>query len=144
MDSHVAAMAAEVERLVDQRVPETTRLALQENAEMKARLSELSEQARLVMKEKSALQDRKSRLSADVDVLEEMLSELTRKSCVRKKVRGNLSGLVYVKNKQFAKNISPPSGDRAADGEVSAAAGGAGRLHTGASAASLRAQRHPG
>lgn len=99
MDSHVAAMAAEVERLVDQRVPETTRLALQENAEMKARLSELSEQARLVMKEKSALQDRKSRLSADVDVLEEMLSELTRKSCIHKKVRGNLSGLVYVKNK---------------------------------------------
>ncbi|XP_044051952.1 cilia- and flagella-associated protein 157-like isoform X2 [Siniperca chuatsi] len=86
MESHVAVMAAEVQHLVDQKVPETTRLALQENTEVKALFSQLSEQARVLMGENSALRDRKSRLSVDVDILEQMLSEMSRKSCIRKKV----------------------------------------------------------
>ncbi|XP_032370898.1 cilia- and flagella-associated protein 157 [Etheostoma spectabile] len=86
MESHVAAMAAEVQHLVDQKLPETTRLALQENSEVKAQISQLSEQTRVLMEENSALRDRKSRLSVDVDILEKMLSEMSRKSCIRKKV----------------------------------------------------------
>lgn len=83
----MAAMAAEVQHLVDQKVPETTRLALQENSEVKAQISQLSEQTHVLMEENSALRDRKSRLSVDVDILEQMLSETSRKSCIRKKVR---------------------------------------------------------
>ncbi|KAF1389565.1 hypothetical protein PFLUV_G00074720 [Perca fluviatilis] len=86
MESHVAAMAAEVQHLVDQKVPETTRLALQENSEVKAQISQLSEQTHVLMEENSALRERKSRLSVDVDILEQMLSETSRKSCIRKKV----------------------------------------------------------
>ncbi|XP_071340021.1 cilia- and flagella-associated protein 157-like [Trachinotus anak] len=86
MESHVAAMAAEVQQLVDLKVPETTRLALQENTEVRAQLSQLSEQTHVLMKENSALQDRKSKLSVDVDILEHMISELSRTSCIRKKV----------------------------------------------------------
>ncbi|XP_056232195.1 cilia- and flagella-associated protein 157-like [Seriola aureovittata] len=86
MESHVAAMEAEVKQLVDQKVPETTRLALQENTEARAQLNQLSEQTHILMKENSALLDRKTKLSVDVDILEHMLSELSRKSCIRKKV----------------------------------------------------------
>ncbi|XP_070820786.1 cilia- and flagella-associated protein 157-like [Chaetodon trifascialis] len=86
VEGHVAAMAAEVQHLVDQKVPETTRLALQENTEVKAQFSLLSEQAQVLMGENSALRDRKSQLSVDVDILEQMLSETSRQSCIRKKV----------------------------------------------------------
>ncbi|XP_035513720.1 cilia- and flagella-associated protein 157-like [Morone saxatilis] len=86
MESHVAAMAAEVQHLVDQKVPETTRLALQENTEVKALFSQLSEQAQVLVVENSALRGRKCKLSVDVDILEQMLSETSRQSCIRKRV----------------------------------------------------------
>ncbi|XP_042076065.1 cilia- and flagella-associated protein 157-like isoform X1 [Haplochromis burtoni] len=86
MESHAAAMAAEVQLLVDQKVPETTRLALQENAEVKARVGQLSEQVQILMEENAALRGCKSQLSTDVESLEEMLRETSRTSCVRKKV----------------------------------------------------------
>ncbi|XP_063346728.1 cilia- and flagella-associated protein 157-like [Pelmatolapia mariae] len=86
MESHAAAMAAEVQLLVDQKVPETTRLALQENTEVKARVGQLSEQVQVLMEENTALRGCKSQLSVDVENLEEMLRETSRTSCVRKKV----------------------------------------------------------
>ncbi|KAK2838070.1 hypothetical protein Q5P01_015282 [Channa striata] len=86
VQSFEAAMAAEVQQLVDQKVPETTRLALQDNAELKSQLGELSGQTKVLMRENSALQERKTQLSLDVDILEKMLSEMTRQSCIRKKV----------------------------------------------------------
>lgn len=98
MESHVAAMAAELQHLVDQKVPETTRLALQENTEVKARFGQLSERTLVLMEENSALRGRKSRLSLDVDVLEQMLSETSRKSCIRKKV----GGLGIITDKQIS------------------------------------------
>ncbi|KAF3695411.1 Cilia- and flagella-associated protein 157 [Channa argus] len=48
VESFEAAMAAEVQQLVNRKVPETTRLALQENVELKSQLSELSAQAQVV------------------------------------------------------------------------------------------------
>ncbi|XP_069034602.1 cilia- and flagella-associated protein 157-like [Embiotoca jacksoni] len=86
LESHVAAMAAEVQHLVDQKVPETTRLALEENAEVKARFSHLSEKTDVLWKENAALRDRKSQLKVDVDILEETLSKTSRTSCIRKRV----------------------------------------------------------
>uniref|UniRef100_A0A8C2WRL3 Cilia- and flagella-associated protein 157 n=1 Tax=Cyclopterus lumpus TaxID=8103 RepID=A0A8C2WRL3_CYCLU len=91
MEGHVATMAAEVQHLVDQKVPATTRSALQENAEVKARIGQLSAQTLSLMGENSALQDCKNRLGVDVDLLEEMLRETSRKSCVRKKVAEQLT-----------------------------------------------------
>lgn len=90
MESHVAAMAEEVQHLVDQNLPETTRMALQENTELKIQLSQLSEQAHALMKGNSGLQEQKSKLSLDVDILENMLSKMTRQSCSRKKARDDL------------------------------------------------------
>lgn len=87
MESHAAAMAAEVQLLVDQKVPEMTRLVLQENAEVKARVGQLSEQVQILMEENAALRGCKSQLSMDVENLEEMLRDTSRTSCVRKKVR---------------------------------------------------------
>ncbi|KAI3371952.1 hypothetical protein L3Q82_006826 [Scortum barcoo] len=86
MQSHVAAMEAQVQHLVNQKIPETTRSALQQNAEFKAQMNQLSEQTQVLMGKNSALRDRKSRLSVDVDILEQMLSETSRQSCIRKKV----------------------------------------------------------
>lgn len=85
MQRIAAAMAAEAQHVANQKVPETTRLAL-ENTEMKARFSQLSEQILVLMGENSVLRDRKSMLSVDVDILEQMLSEMSRQSCIRKKV----------------------------------------------------------
>lgn len=88
MQSQVAAIAAEVQHKVNQKIPEATRLALEENTEVKARLSQLSEHTLVLMRENGALRDHKSQLSLDVDSLEEMFREVSRQSCIRKKVRG--------------------------------------------------------
>ncbi|XP_058492601.1 cilia- and flagella-associated protein 157-like isoform X2 [Solea solea] len=86
MESHVAAMEVEMQQQVDQKVPEMSRLALRENAEVRVQFIQLTEQAQVLMMENSGLQGRVSQLSADVGNLEQMLSKLSRKSCVRKKV----------------------------------------------------------
>ncbi|CAN9512859.1 unnamed protein product [Ophioblennius macclurei] len=86
MECHLAAVAAEVEQQVEQKVPESTRRALQENREAEARFGQLSQHVEVLTEENAALRDRRSRLSVDVDVLQQMLSQTTRTSCVRKKV----------------------------------------------------------
>lgn len=85
-------MAAEVQQQVEQKIPLTTRLALQENTEVRAQFSKLSEQALVVIKENSTLRERKNQLKVDVDNLEEMLSKTSRQSCMSKKVRERLDG----------------------------------------------------
>ncbi|KAL3054483.1 hypothetical protein OYC64_017426 [Pagothenia borchgrevinki] len=86
MESHVAVMAAEVQQLVEQKVPEAARSALQENAEVRSLISQLSEQNHDLMEENFALRERKGRLRVEVENLEEMLRETSRQSCVHKKV----------------------------------------------------------
>ncbi|XP_034064705.1 cilia- and flagella-associated protein 157 [Gymnodraco acuticeps] len=86
MESHVAVMAAEVQQLVEQKVPEAARSALQENVEVRSLISQLSEQNHDLMEENFALRDRKGRLRVEVENLEEMLRETSRQSCVHKKV----------------------------------------------------------
>ncbi|XP_054629844.1 cilia- and flagella-associated protein 157 isoform X2 [Dunckerocampus dactyliophorus] len=80
-----ARAAADVERLVERRLPETARRAARENEEVKARYGVLSEKAHDLARENAALREQKSRLAADVDVLEQTLAEMSRQSCVRKK-----------------------------------------------------------
>lgn len=91
----MAAMAEEVNHLVEQKVPETARLALEENMQLKAQLSQLAEQAKILMKENSDMQERKTKLSLDVDILEKMLSETSRQSCVHKKVKKTSCNVTY-------------------------------------------------
>ncbi|XP_074527006.1 cilia- and flagella-associated protein 157-like [Halichoeres trimaculatus] len=91
METHVAAIAADVQHQVDQKVPETTRNALQENSELKAQLDQLSLQTQTQMEENSALLNRKRMLSVDVENLEQMLKETSRQTCVLKKAMEQLT-----------------------------------------------------
>uniref|UniRef100_UPI0037E91A0B cilia- and flagella-associated protein 157 n=1 Tax=Semicossyphus pulcher TaxID=241346 RepID=UPI0037E91A0B len=86
MESHVAAMVADMQHQVDQKVPETTRSALQENMELKAQLDQLSAHTQALMEENSALRERKSWLSVDAENLEQMFNETSRQSCILKRV----------------------------------------------------------
>ncbi len=81
---------AEVQRVADQKLPETTRLALQENEEVNGQLSWLSELTQVLMRRNPGLQDSKSQLSLEVDDLEQMFSKTSRQKSVRKKVRERL------------------------------------------------------
>ncbi|XP_041644534.1 cilia- and flagella-associated protein 157 [Cheilinus undulatus] len=86
MEKHVAAMAADVQHQVEQKVPETTRLVLKENTEFKAQISQLSVHMQVLMVENSALQERKNRLRADVENLDQMVKETCRQNCILKRV----------------------------------------------------------
>lgn len=96
MEGKVATMAAEVQDLVTQKVSKTTKLAIEENAEVKAQFSQLSEEALVLMGENSTLRDHKSQLSVDVDILEQMLSEMSRQSCIRKKVGNRQTPVIII------------------------------------------------
>ncbi|XP_069379055.1 cilia- and flagella-associated protein 157 isoform X2 [Paralichthys olivaceus] len=86
MERHMAKMAADVQRLVDQEVPEVTKRAFEENTELRTRCNKLSDQAEILIKENSALQLHKKKLKSDLSNLEEMLKELSLKISVHKKV----------------------------------------------------------
>ncbi len=88
----MAAVDTQVQCLVDQKILETTRLALQENEEVNAQLGKLSKLTQILMKENFALQASKIRLSLDVDNLEQMLSKISCQNCITEKVRERLPG----------------------------------------------------
>lgn len=79
-------MQTEVERLVNLRIPEAVRSVRKETMEVKAQFSQLSEHALVLTEENSALRARNSQLSVDVGNLEQMLKDVSRQSCVHKKV----------------------------------------------------------
>uniref|UniRef100_A0A1A7XF68 Cilia- and flagella-associated protein 157 n=1 Tax=Iconisemion striatum TaxID=60296 RepID=A0A1A7XF68_9TELE len=85
MEDRTAAMEAKVQHLVDQNLPERVRSVLQENTEMKACFSKLSEQFQVLTEDNSTLRERKRQLSMDVDILEEMIREMSRMSCLQRK-----------------------------------------------------------
>ncbi|XP_072289979.1 cilia- and flagella-associated protein 157 [Eucyclogobius newberryi] len=86
LESHVAGMEAEVQRLVNQRLPETTSLALQQNKELKERFGQLSQHSQGLLGENTALKKSKTQLKLDVENLEQMLREVTRNNCIQKRV----------------------------------------------------------
>lgn len=79
-------MEAEVDHLVNQKVPEAVRSAMKESLEVKAQFSQLAENALVLTEENSALRERSSKLGVDVGNLEQMLKQVSRQSCVQKKV----------------------------------------------------------
>lgn len=85
-ESRAASMQTEVERLVNLRVPEAVRSVRKETMEVKAQFSQLSEHALVLTGENSALRERGSQLSVDVGNLEQMLKDVSRQSCIHKKV----------------------------------------------------------
>lgn len=85
-ENRAASTQAEVEYLVNQRVPEAVRSAMKETMEVKAQFSQLSQHALVLTEENSALRARRSQLSVDVGNLEQMLKEVSRQSCIQKKV----------------------------------------------------------
>lgn len=86
MESLEVAMAVEVQQLVNQKLPETTRLTMEENTQVKARFNQLSEEVVVLMGENTALRANKSQLSINVSTLEKMMSEVSRQNALRKKV----------------------------------------------------------
>ncbi|XP_077376696.1 cilia- and flagella-associated protein 157 isoform X2 [Festucalex cinctus] len=84
------AAAAEVERLVGQKLPEASRRAALENVEGRARYARLSEKAHQLARENHALRQHRSRMAADVAVLEETVDKMARRSCRRKKMAEQL------------------------------------------------------
>lgn len=88
MESLEVAMAVEVQQLVNQKLPETTRLTMEENMQVKTRFNQLSEEVVVLMSENTALRAEKSQLSVNVSTLEKMVSEVSRQNALRKKVGG--------------------------------------------------------
>lgn len=92
MESLEVAMAVEVQHLVNQKLPDTTRMTMEENMEVKARFNQLSEEVVVLMGENTALRASKTQLSVNVDTLEKMLSEVSRQNGMRKKVGEKMKG----------------------------------------------------
>lgn len=88
MESLEVAMAVEVQQLVNQKLPETTRMTMEENTQVKARFNQLSEEVVVLMSENTALRANKSQFSINVSTLEKMMSEVSRQNALRKKVSG--------------------------------------------------------
>uniref|UniRef100_A0A3B3ULM3 Cilia- and flagella-associated protein 157 n=1 Tax=Poecilia latipinna TaxID=48699 RepID=A0A3B3ULM3_9TELE len=88
LEREVAAMSAQVQHLVEQKLPEATRSVLQENSELQSLLGRLSALSRSLQRENAALRERKKQLSVDTDILEETLRRAARASCMHQKVRG--------------------------------------------------------
>lgn len=95
MESLEVAMAVEVQHLVNQKLPDTTRMTMEENMKVKARFNQLSEEVVVLMGENTALRASKGQLSVNVDTLEKMLSEVSRQNGMRKKVGGKKSQLCF-------------------------------------------------
>lgn len=85
-ERRAASMQAEVDQMVNLRVPEVVRSALKETMEVKAQFSQLSQHALVLTEENAALRERRSQLSVDVCNLEQMFKEVSRQTCIQKKV----------------------------------------------------------
>ncbi|XP_032433818.1 cilia- and flagella-associated protein 157-like [Xiphophorus hellerii] len=92
LEREVAAMSAQVQHLVEQKLPEATRSVLQENSELQSLLGRLSAVSRSLQRENVALRERKKQLSIDTDILEETLRRAARAGCMRQKDVQQLTG----------------------------------------------------
>ncbi|XP_056314707.1 cilia- and flagella-associated protein 157 [Danio aesculapii] len=86
MLQHVAAVAAEFRRVSDQKMPETTLRAMQENLSVTAQLQQLSEKTKELLKENDALRARERELKRENSITEPLLHEITKKSVANQKV----------------------------------------------------------
>ncbi|XP_056601098.1 cilia- and flagella-associated protein 157 [Triplophysa dalaica] len=86
MLEHVAAVAAEFRRESDEKMPETTKRALQENLSLTAQLMHLSDKTKELLKESDALKAREKQLKIENETMEPLLHEITRKNVANQKV----------------------------------------------------------
>ncbi|XP_043094701.1 cilia- and flagella-associated protein 157-like [Puntigrus tetrazona] len=86
MLQHVAAVAAEFRRVSDQKMPETTKRAMQENLSVTAQLQQLSDKTKELLKENNDLRAREKQLKIENAINEPLLHEITKKSVANQKV----------------------------------------------------------
>lgn len=86
MLQHVAAVAAEFRRVSDQKMPETTMRAMQENLSVTAQLQLLSDKTEELLKENDALRARERQLKIENGITEPLLHEITKKNVANQKV----------------------------------------------------------
>ena len=89
MHSHVAAVAAEFQRVSEQRMPETTKRAIHENVALTTQLKQLSDQSLVLLEENRALHEQKKHLLLEVSILEPLVKQMTHKSRSNQKVFGS-------------------------------------------------------
>lgn len=83
----MAAVAAEFRRVSDRKMPETTMRAIHENVSVTAQLSQLSDKSRQLLEENEALRVVEKQLRREMEVLEPLLNEMTRKNLSNQKVQ---------------------------------------------------------
>ncbi|KAM6965401.1 cilia- and flagella-associated protein 157 [Aplochiton taeniatus] len=86
MHKHVAAVAAEFRHVSDRKMPETTMRAIHENVSVTAQLSQLSDRSRQLLEDNEVLRKAEKQLRREMEVLEPLLNEMTRKSLSNQKV----------------------------------------------------------
>ncbi|XP_042580687.1 cilia- and flagella-associated protein 157-like [Cyprinus carpio] len=92
MLQHVAAVAAEFQQVSDQKMPETTKRAMQEN---------LSDKTKELLKENNDLRAREKQLKIENAITELLLHEITKKNVANQKVAHQLTE----KSKQMQSDV---------------------------------------
>ncbi|XP_017288606.1 cilia- and flagella-associated protein 157 [Kryptolebias marmoratus] len=85
LERRAAAEEATVQHLVEEKLPEASRVVLQENLQVKAFFRQLSEQKQVLMEDNAALREQTSRLSVDLEILEQTVRQTSRTNWIRKK-----------------------------------------------------------
>lgn len=86
MQQHIAAIATEFRKASDKKMPETTKRAIHENMVVTTQLRQMSERSKELMEENDALKAREKQLKREVEIMEPLLNEMTRKSLANQKV----------------------------------------------------------
>ncbi|MFT7813521.1 cilia- and flagella-associated protein 157 isoform X2 [Arapaima gigas] len=86
LQQHVAAVAAELQRVSERNMPETTARAIRENVSVTAQLRKISDHSKQLLEENQSLKERERQLRRELEVLEPLLKEVTRKSLSNQKV----------------------------------------------------------
>ncbi|KAK3514665.1 hypothetical protein QTP70_021587 [Hemibagrus guttatus] len=86
MQQHVAAVATEFRKVSDKKMPETTKRAIHENMLVTTRLRQISDRSKELMVENDALIAREKELKREMEIMERLLNEMTRKSLANQKV----------------------------------------------------------
>ncbi|KAK2845630.1 hypothetical protein Q7C36_010484 [Tachysurus vachellii] len=86
MQQHVAAVATEFRKVSDKKMPETTKRAIHENILVTTQLRQISDRSKELMMENDALMAREKQLKREIEIMEPLLNEMTRKSLSNQKV----------------------------------------------------------
>lgn len=86
MQQHVAVVAAEFRKVSNKMMPETTKRAIHENMLVTTQLRQISERTKELMEENDALNTREKQLKREMETMEPLLNEMTRKNLANQKV----------------------------------------------------------